>query len=214
MGRPVLFGLRYSVYTRIAALCMDEKQVEFAFEAVDIFGEDGVPAEQLQRHPFGKIPAFEHDALKLYETSAICRYVDEAFDGPALQPLSVPVRARMNQAIGVLDAYAYRPMVWDLYVERVANVADGLPSDERRIATAIPVVECCLTQLSAWLSDNSFLTGEQLTLADLHALPMLHYLAKTAEGVNLLSRHANVERWMEQLNQRESVLAMTRSDPA
>ena len=29
----------------------------------------------------GKGPAFEHDGLKLYETSAIIRYIDRAFGG-------------------------------------------------------------------------------------------------------------------------------------
>ena len=32
----------------------------------------------LARHPFGKVPAFEHDEFALYETQAIMRYVDEA----------------------------------------------------------------------------------------------------------------------------------------
>ena len=44
------------------------------------------PPGIFEHHPFGRIPAFEHDGFRLYETGAIARYVDEAFEGPALQP--------------------------------------------------------------------------------------------------------------------------------
>ncbi|HEU5294661.1 MAG TPA: glutathione S-transferase N-terminal domain-containing protein, partial [Burkholderiaceae bacterium] len=114
-----LYGLARSVYTRIARLALEEKGAAYTLHEVEIFGPDGVPAEHRARHPFGRIPAFEHDGFWLYETAAITRYVDEAFDGPALQPTQPRERARMNQVIGVIDAYAYRPMIWDVLVERV-----------------------------------------------------------------------------------------------
>ena len=40
----------------------------------------------MERHPFGRIPAFEHERFDLYEAGAITCYVDEAFPGPVLQP--------------------------------------------------------------------------------------------------------------------------------
>src|SRR5207248_3319339 len=40
----------------------------------------------LSRHPFGRIPAFQHDGWMLYETRAIMRYVDAVVPGPRLQP--------------------------------------------------------------------------------------------------------------------------------
>jgi len=36
----------------------------------------GDPAHR-ERHPFGKIPEFDHDGFRLYEAGAIARYVDE-----------------------------------------------------------------------------------------------------------------------------------------
>jgi glutathione S-transferase len=76
----------------------------------------GSRPEHRARHPFGKIPAFEHDGFRLYEAGAITRYVDEALPGPRLQPRG---RARMNQIVSTLDSYAYGTLVWDIYVERV-----------------------------------------------------------------------------------------------
>jgi len=212
-AEPRVFGLLYSVYTRIVLLTLAEKGVPYEFQAVEIFGDDGVPDTYLEQHPFGRIPAFNHDGYALYETSAITRYIDEAFAGPALQPASARARARVNQIINVLDSYAYRPMVWDIYVERISNPTDGLASDEERIQTAIPTVERCLKVLSQWLADNQFLVTRQLTLADLHAVPMLHYLAQTPEGVDLLGRYGNIHAWLNRLATRTSVDEMARSDP-
>ena len=79
----------------------------------------GSRPEHRARHPFGKIPAFEHDGFRLYEAGAITRYVDEALPGPRLQPEDPRGRARMNQIVSILDSYAYGTLVWDIYVERV-----------------------------------------------------------------------------------------------
>lgn len=101
-----LFGLERSVYTRIVRLALEEKPIAYSLSEVEIFGPGGVPPEYMARHPFGRIPAIEHDNFRLYETSAITRYVDEGFPGVQLQPSEPHARARMNQIVGLLDAYA------------------------------------------------------------------------------------------------------------
>ena len=47
------------------------------------------------------------DGFALYETQAIMRYVDERFPGTPLQPEDVHEWSRMNQIIGIVDAYAW-----------------------------------------------------------------------------------------------------------
>jgi hypothetical protein len=135
--RPVLFGAPYSVYVQAARLALDEKSVEYELVPIDIFTEAGPSAEHLARQPFGKIPAFEHAGFRLYEAGAITRYVDEAFPGAPLQPAEPQARARMNQIISIADSYAYRTLVWDIYVERVSRPASGLVPDEAKIAAAL-----------------------------------------------------------------------------
>ena len=74
-----LYGAAWSVYVRIVRLALEEKQVRYDLVEVDVFAETGVPQEHLTRHPFGRIPAFEHGDFQLYETGAIVRYIDDAF---------------------------------------------------------------------------------------------------------------------------------------
>ena len=93
MSTPVLFGATYSVYVRAARLALEEKGVPYRLEEVDIFADGGPPPGYAQRHPFLRIPAFEHGGFRLYEAGAIMRYVDDAFDGPPLMPATPRARA-------------------------------------------------------------------------------------------------------------------------
>jgi glutathione S-transferase len=97
-----LHGYQYSVYTRIARMALEIKSVKYTRVEVDPFQEH-VPDQYRAMHPFGRVPTLVHDDFILYETSAITRYIDDSFDGPALQPDSRRERARMSQIISVID---------------------------------------------------------------------------------------------------------------
>jgi len=202
----LLFGLERSVYTRIARLALEEKGVPYALHEVEIFGPGGVPQEHLRRHPFGRIPVLQHGDFSLYETGAITRYVDDAFDGPRLQPISPPQRARMNQVVGLLDAYAYRPMVWGVFVQRVRVPLNGGASNEAEIAASLKSAATCLDALEELLGNAPFLAGGSLSLADLHAFPMLRYFFVASEGQAQVKSHKALLRWYEAMLTRDSVI--------
>lgn len=200
----LLFGLERSVYTRIARLALEEKGILYSLHEVEIFGPGGVPLEHLNRHPFGRIPVLQHGDFIVYETSAITRYVDETFPGPALQPINPLQRARMNQVIGVLDSYAYRPMVWGVFVQRVRIPKNGGAPNEVEIATSLRSSATCLDALEALLGQGPFFAGEHISLADLHAFPILRYFCLAPEGHALLRPHQSLFRWYEAMLTRQS----------
>ena len=65
------------------------------------------------------MPAFEHDGFALYETQAILRYIDEGFPVSPLQPTDLHQFARMNQIMGIVDAYAWRAIAAGIVFNRV-----------------------------------------------------------------------------------------------
>lgn len=205
MKKPRLFGATYSVYVRIVRLALVEKGVDYDLIPVDIFAEDVASHGYLERHPFGRIPAFEHDGFSLYETGAIARYIDEAFEGPKLQPSDVRERARANQLISIADNYAYPHLVWGIYVERISKPEQGAVADEEKIATALPKAKACLRAISNLMGDQPWLTGQQLTLADLYTAPMFDYFGMTAEGKTLIQEHYNLAGWWSRIALRRSM---------
>lgn len=201
----VLYGWSQSVYTRIARLVLEEKGLAYTLQEVEIFGPSGVPAEHLARHPFGRIPVLAQGDFQLYETAAICRYLDEAFPEPSLQPSTQTDRARMAQIIGVLDSYAYRPMVWGVFVPRVSPPSRGGTIDERAVTEALKQAGTALDALASLQGANQFLVGRSLTLADLHAYPILKYLSLTPEGKAAIAARPTLNAWLARIAERPSV---------
>jgi glutathione S-transferase len=208
----VLHGPVYSTYARTVRLALEEKGVPYELNEVHLLGGEGQKPEHLARHPWGKAPAFEHDGFALFETFAIARYVDEAFPGPRLQPEDVHARARMTQICGVLDSYAYQPMVLRVFWQSAIVPMQGGTPDRAIIAEALPKAEQALKALED-LSDgcdrDGFLCGGAFSLADCHLVPMLDYFAMTEDGRAVLSRYSRLSTWWERIQSRSSV-AQTR----
>lgn len=203
MTRPILYGAAYSVYVRIVRLVLLEKEIAHDLVEIDIFADSGPPADYLKRQPFGRIPAFSHNGLDLYETSAIARYVDEAFSGPKLQPDDPAKRARMNQIISVLDNYLYRPLVWGVYVPVIEK---GGENSEGAIADSVAKSRHCLSVIESGIG-GEYLAGETLTLADLYAAPMIAYGLMTDQGQATLAERPQLAAWWKRLSARPSMVA-------
>ena len=209
MADPILHGPDYSTYTRTARLVLEEKGVSYELDHVDFLQGD-MPAEQLARQPFAKVPAFEHDGFQLYECFAIARYVDEAFRGPRLQPDEPHERARMTQIFGIIDSYAYGPTVGQLVIQRLVVPMLGGDPDEAAITAALPAVEKAMSVLEGLLGQNSHLAGPDLSLADLHLAPIFAYFTGTPESGPILEHKPGLRRWWDAVSVRES---MTKTAP-
>lgn len=205
-----LYGAAWSVYVRIVRLALEEKQVTYDLVEVDVFAETGVPQEHLTRHPFGRIPAFEHGDFRLYETGAIVRYIDDAFPGRKLQPTDPRARAKVNQIVGILDAYAYRTLVWDIYVEGVVSVREGRIANQDKIAAALPRAAVCLAELTRLSDGRGFLIGDGVTLADLYAAPIFACFMQAPEAALLMQGCEKLIDWWQRFATRDS---MSRTSP-
>ena len=123
-----LHGYQYSVYAWIARFALHEKGVDYRWVEVNPFAAD-VPADYLALHPFGRVPTLVDGDFTLYETTAVTRYVDEAFDGPVLQPSAPRDRARINQILSIVDSYVYWPLVRQVFSHGVMAARIGRLSD-------------------------------------------------------------------------------------
>ena len=211
MAQPAveLHGYRYSVYLRIVAMTLLEKGVPWTHVEVDPFAET-VPESYLALNPFGRVPTLVHDGFVLYETTAITRYVDEAFAGAPLHPADARGRARMNQIIAVADSYGYWPLVRQVFSHRVFGPAQGRAGDEAAIAEGLRKSKAVLAALDGLAAGGPFLAGSSLSLADLNLGAMVDYFTAAEEGRAELARHPGLSQWWVAFSQRPSLL---RTDP-
>jgi glutathione S-transferase len=158
-------------------------------------------------HPFGKIPALRHGDFQLYETLAICCYVDAAFEGPGLAPAAARERAVMNQWISAALDYFYPVMVEKLVMERLVAPMKGKAADEAVVASALPDMTGQLAVLDAALTAKSYLAGGTHSLADMFLYPVLFYVNFIPEGRDALEKAPAVTAWLARLGERASAQA-------
>jgi glutathione S-transferase len=205
MGEFIIHGNPASPFVRSACLGLEEKGAPYRVEAMGV-GEIRSEAHR-RRHPFGRIPVLDHGDFRLYETQAILRYIDARLPNPALQPTDPRAIGRMNQIIGINDWYLF-PMVARIIVFHriIGPTLLGTPADEAAIAAAVPDARLCLGELNRLLGDQSFLAGEQLSLADLLLAPQIYFIAATPEGGGIL-KDTPVLAWLHRMNARPSMQA-------
>ncbi|EKE75275.1 glutathione S-transferase family protein [Oceanibaculum indicum] len=204
-----LHGYRYSVYARIVRMICAEKAIGYRWVEVNPFALD-LPDSYLALHPFRRVPVLEHDGFVIYETVAISRYLDEAFPGISLQPSAPRDRARLAQIIAIIDAYGYWPMVRQVFAHRVFRPYLGEPADEEQVDAGIAAARKVLAALEALAGDDGYLAGDRLSLADLHAAPMVAYFTMAAEGQAALSAYPRLTAWWGNMSRRPS---LTDTDP-
>jgi glutathione S-transferase len=211
MSDIVVYGVPGSPFVRAVQMGLEEKDVAYRVEPV---GPHELKTEAyLKRHPFGRVPAFEHGDLKLYETQAILRYLDDVFPTPAFVPTDPRAAAKMNQIIGINDWYFFPKAAASIVFQRVVGPALlGMTTDEAAITAAMPMAQTCVTELDRLLGSQRFLTGDQLSIADLMLAPQLDFLAATPEGKKLLEG-TGLKAWLARMNARASMIATQRPEP-
>ena len=203
MSTLILYGAPFSTYVRTARLACVEKGVDYTLAHESI--EKVRSKAHLALHPFGKMPAMRHGDLVLYETPAICRYIDAAFDGPPLQPKEPAAIGRMEQWTSVATSYVYNDFILRCVLQYIfPKGPDGQP-DRQAIDAASGDLERDLRVLDNAYGANDYIVGDDApTIADLMLAPILAYFVKTPEGETLMGRHANVKRALQVMRQRRS----------
>ena len=205
MTGVTLYGFPVSTYVNVVRLVLTHKNVPFDFH--DLEREMGTP-RHLALHPFNRVPILEHDGFRLYETAAIALYVDDVFDGPALQPRAARERARMHQWMSALSSYYYPYAIYHLVHERMVFPALGIAADEKVVAAAVPRIRVALDVMERELEHGArgFLVSDEPTLADLFLLPTLTGLSLTQEGQDLLKTRSRIGAWRARMDSLPSVV--------
>src|SRR3954451_22559810 len=201
-----VYGIPGSPFLRSVEIALKEKDIPYDLHALAP-GEHKQP-EHLARHPFGRVPAFEHNGFALYESQAIIRYLDESFPNPPLSPGNAQQRARMNQVIGIIEWYFFPKAAAPIAFNRIIGPKLlGLPTDEAAIAEAMPMARTCFAELDRLLGDKPYLAGDAITLADIMLAAQLDLFSECGEGRELIEGTAGLPAWLDRRRARPSFVA-------
>lgn len=201
-ARPTIIGDPRSTHVRSARMAFAEKGIAYTLEPQP---PHTPPVEAI--HPLGKIPAFRSGKLQLFETSAIMRYVDEAFPGPRLMPENPADRARAEQWISCMHCYFYDSMIVRYVLQYIfPKGADGKP-DQAVIGAARTDMARHFGFLEAAYDGRNFLVGDRPSIADLLIAPIVFYVQNMPEGKEVLAPFVAVRRAHSAIAERDSFKA-------
>jgi glutathione S-transferase len=167
-------------------------------------------AEHLALHPFGRIPIFDHDGFRLYETQAILRYLDRVLPTPPLTPADPKRAARMDQVMNINDWYLFQGVGNVIVFHRVVGPrVMGTVPDEEAIKVAMPRAHTVFDELARLLGTQPYFAGDAISLADLMIAPAMAFFNQTPEWSVLGAPHANLVAWLAQMEARPSMKATT-----
>ena len=207
MTKPTLYGPTYSTYTRSMRMVLAEKGVEYDLVEVDMIGGSHHQPDWKQRHPFERVPAFEHNGFAIYESNAIAHYIDDAFPGPRLAHPHIHRRTRDQQIVEVINAYGYKRIVTEIVLRYFfADKAKG--PDMTAIAAAVPAAEHTLAAIQdLMLGSDPYLVGRDVSFSDLHLAPIVAYFVQFQEGTRAMAKVPKLAHWWLAMQQRPSFAA-------
>ena len=202
--KPILYGFDGSTYVRTVRMVLTGKGVEYEQVPVNVLaGEPRLP-EHLARHPFGKVPVLDIDGIRIRETDAICRYLDETQSGPSFSSDTPKDRARMNEAISLFNSYGYGALVGVAGYHLFPDFIGGANDDAR--AACLKDSEKLLGLLMEIKGDDPWIAGGKPSLADFFLGPILFYISLTPDAERLMAV-PGVADWWAAINEVESFKA-------
>lgn len=193
MSEMILWGFDASTYVRTVKMLLAEKPfTRFKQMPLNVLAGEPQQPEHLARHPFGKVPVLDHDGLRILETSAIARYLNDILPGKSLVPATPKDRARMDMMIGIIDSYGYGALIggvaaYHLFPDFVGGKNDAM--HKAGMANSAKVLELAMKTRGG----SRFLAGD-LSLADLYLAPIMFYISLTPDK-DALFNIAGVGDW-------------------
>ncbi len=197
-----VYGNYLSTCTRKVLCLLAEKEAPFEFVVVDFTKGEHKKPNYLARQPFGQVPAIDHDGFGLFESRAICRYLDEVIDGPRLIPGDARSRAVVEQWISVESAN-FTPHAMKIIYQLLLGPMRGQTPDPRVVEAGRTSLGHTLSIMEARLEKSAYLGGPEFTLADLVYLPYIEYLFGCEQG-DLITGHPLVGAWWTRCSSRPS----------
>lgn len=191
----IVYSYRRCPFAMRVRIALHEKDIPFEVIEEDLksFSED-----LRKLHPEAKVPVLVHGRRVIYESAIITEYVDDLPSAKnRVMPLDPGLRAEVRlwtywcntQFKPELDRFKYGTSRF------TKEECEGV---QERLVTL-------LQKLENSLINSTWLVGNQLSLAEINLFPFLRQLCRIQPTPTFLSEFKNINRWREQIAERDSV---------
>jgi len=197
-----VFGHPMSTCTRKVLCALAEKGQTAEFVLVDIMKGDGKKADYLALQPFGQVPALDDDGFVLYESRAICRYLDEKLPGAKLHGSDAKGRALVEQWLSV-ETSNFTPHAMKIIMTAFFGPMMGKAVDEAVVTSGRENLTKAVEVMQRQLTKHQFVAGDSFSIADISFMPYVEYLYAAKQN-DLFEKFPSVDQWWKRVSARAS----------
>lgn len=200
MAKYRLISFDICPFVQRAAIALQAKGVDYDIEYIDLRNK---PDWFLKLSPLGKVPLLDvEEGAVLFESQVIAEYLDET-NAPSMHPADALDRAKDRALIELIS----NALGWTF----VAMITDEEDKSRELIGKTKEATERLLAARSA---DGPFFHGDELSLIDAAAAPMLQR-AKWADevgGYGLFDALPGAQQWLDALQAHPAIQKSTVPD--
>lgn len=180
---------------------LEELDIPYQMELVDIRATEGVPESYRTIQPHKKVPAIVHQGVTITERAAIAIYLADAFPEAGLAPqLGDPARGPYLSALTYVDSVvdpcmAIKFMGWEY---TPANFSFGAYDD-------------MLAYLEKQLTAHAYVIGDHFTAADTQLGSAIYW---AIEGFQMLPNRPVFQAYLDRVKARPAFQRMVAKDAA
>jgi len=198
-----LYSSPLSPFTAKVRIALYEKGL--VFEKINlpwhpVNGWKGKPAEMLAINPKGQVPTMVDGDVKLYDSTIIFEYLEDAYPSPPLFPTTVADRARCRLLEDMGDTIIAAD-TQDL-VNEIFKKPDPATRDNAAIDLATSALHTDYARLERELASRDFLLGN-FTVADISCFIPISIAAYL--GVPPSASNPKLLAWIARMQQRPSI---------
>jgi glutathione S-transferase len=190
-----IYGNPMSTCTRKVLMTLAELNMPFEMNVVELGSGDHKKEANLRRQPFGRIPTLDDEGFEMFESRAMCRYLNEKAGGK-LVPGDIKGRAKMEQWISVetseFSAHAMK-FIYNYTFKRTQEPAV--------LEAAGKALEVTSAVMEGQLAKTPFLAGAELSIADICYMPYIEYAMPTP-AKEIFAKHPHMMAWWNKISER------------
>jgi len=194
-----LLGSAHSTCTQRVLTVVYENGGELPIQEINFAEQEHKKEPFIKLQPFGQVPVLvQDDGFSLFESRAISRYADVLYGGKLSHIHDKKKYAKTENWISV-ETFHFDPAASGIVGELVfKKIFYNQEPDLAKVETLKQKLHTTLAVYDKHLATNTFLIGDDLSLADLFHLP---YGSKAFSVLpEFLEKYPNVKRWFEQIS--------------
>jgi glutathione S-transferase len=190
-----IFGHPMSTCTRKVLMTLAETNTPYELTVVDFAKGEHKAEPHLSRQPFGQVPSLKDGDFEMYESRAMCRYVNEKVNG-SLIPRDAQGRAVMEQWISIETSNFSGPVMKPVFhhIFRREQTPEVLQAANEQLDRALGIMD-------KQLASTPFIAGQSFSLADVCFMPYIEYGMNTP-AKETFAKHAHVTAWWNKISER------------